>query len=278
MRIFLAGLLASQWVLFFPGRAEAEPQMMVNLEPSQGVKIGEGLHFVVQLTWKSTEGEYRFLRPQLVLENLTVETAGEANETFQKDGEEWKKKSFRFELKPVRTGQAKIQPFRINYLDSSQQKEGHLEAGALEISVFPDYTKFYQWGLIAGGILGGGILGSWILRKRMRKKHENDQRTEPILEDQTLSRLKVNHEGLFEAGRIFRAYVDEKFSLSGGTDTSREILLKMESKIPSDEMKTLKRIFDTLEEQQYSGSGRSLEELGKLYSEMIRYIEGKKII
>ena len=263
MRIFLAGLVASYFVFFFPGEGHSEPQMEVDLKPSKAVKAGETLYFLVQLSWRSEEGEYRFPLPSLVLENLALEARGEANETFQKEGMEWRKKSFRFELAPLRRGRAKILPFRIDYFDPSQQRNGHFEVGALELNVLPDYTMLYRFGLIAGGSLAGiGVLGSWILRRRIRRKGESTPDVESTLEAQTLSRLTTNREELFEAGKIFRTYVNEKF----------------ENQIPWDEMKTLKRIFDTLKEWQYSGSRHSREEGEKLYSEMIRYVEGKKII
>jgi len=273
------GFLASHFVLFSAGGAHAEPQIETSLKPSKAVKTGETLHFLVQLTWRSGEGEYRFPLPQLALENLTVEATGEANEAFQREGVEWRKKLFRFDLKPLRKGRAKIQPFRIDYLDPSQQRSGHFNIGTQELSVFPDYTNLYRFVFIAGGsLVGVGVLGGWILMRRIRRKYESPPKVESILEVQALSRLAANRGELLEAGKIFRAYVAEKFSLPGGTETGREILQKLEEKLPSDEMKTLKRIFGTLEEWQFSGFPYSREEGERLYSEMTHYVEGKKII
>ena len=280
MRIFLAGFLAAYLVVCFPAFAVAEPQIEIDLKPSKATKEGETCYFLVQLTWRSREGDYRFTRPELTLDNLKVEAAGEANETFQKEGKEWKRKLFRFELKPIRKGKAKIRPFRIAYLEPVGQISGHFEIEALELKVSPDNTRFYRIGFMTIGLLTvvGGVLGGWGLLRRRRKKDETMQSSVPSLEERTLAQLTANPQQLFEAGKIFRAYLSEKYSLFGGIRTGRETLLTMEKKVSSDELKTLRRIFDTLEERQYSASPRPREEGTRLYSEMVRYIEGKKVI
>lgn len=280
MRIFVTGFLAAYLVLLFPDFVGGEPQIEVDLKPSKIIQAGKNCHFLVRLSWRSTEGDYRFLQPELALKNLAVESVGEANETFQKEGEEWKKKSFRFDLRALRAGKAKIQPFRIDYLDPSHETGGHFEVGPLELNVFPAFTKFRQVGFIASGLLliVGSGLGGWILIRQRRKKQETTQSSESLLEDRALSRLNENREKVSEEGKIFRVYLCEKYSLARGVGTGREILHKMEGKVPWDELKTLKRIFDTLEERQYNDSRQSSEEGERLYSEMVHYVKGKKII
>lgn len=263
MRIFQIGFLANSFVFFFLGFAQAEPQLEVNLKSSKAVKAGESFPFLVQVTWKSVEGDYRFPKPELALENLTVEAMGEANETFQKDGEEWKKKSFRFDLKPLWPGKAKIQPLRINYLDPSQQRSGYLEGGTLELKVSHDYAQFYRISPVMIGLLTVvGILGGWILTRQVKKKEKTAPSAELTLEDRTLGQLIAKRQDLSEVAKVFRAYVGEK----------------NRGQISSEELKTLKRIFDTLEEWQYSGFHESREERERLYSEIVHYVEGKKVI
>lgn len=279
MRIFLTGILAAHLVVFFPRYASAKPQIEVHLEPVKGIRAQTVCYLIVQLIWRSREGDYRFSQPELILDNLTLEGAGEANETFQKNGEEWKKKLFHFDLKAIRAGRAKVRPFQIVYVESSQQASEHFEVEALELRVFPNNSRLYRAGLTAAGLLAAAVaLGGWIFLRRRRKELEAIQASEPTLEERTLSRLPSDPQQLLEAGKIFRAYLSEKYSLSEGASTGREVLLKMKERISADELKTLKRIFDTLEERQYATPHRSGEECRKLYSEMVHYVESKKII
>ena len=100
---------------------------------------------------------------------------------------------------------------------------------------------------------------------------------ELTLEARYLSRLESSRQQLEEAGRSFRSYLIEKHSLPRSLTTGREILRQMEGKVDLGEWKTLKRIFDTLEEWHYGGIPGSKNESEGLYREMVRFVEGKKI-
>ncbi len=268
MKIFRGGGLISIGFFFFLSPLWAEPQIQVRLEPSRTLKVGESCHFTLQISWKNSEANYSFTSPDLILEKLAIEERGEANEVFQKNGEEWKKKTFLTDLKALKAGNGKIHPFTLTYVDPVTQGGGHFDIAGKEIKISPDRSGLYRGILFGIGLLSlGTFLAKWFLSRR--KKFAETGAGPPVqsLEEQflsNLSRLKESRESdyLPEAGKIFRNYLDQKSQGEGVLST--------------DEMKTLKIIFDRLDEWRYADMEKSRENERYLCDEMIRFIENKK--
>lgn len=285
MRIFLQGLIVLAVVCFFPGPAQAEPEIEVNLKPSRTAKVGEICQLILQISWRSEEANYSFTHPEPVLENFSVEEIGESNEVFQKKGEEWKKKTFRTDLKALKSGKGRIRPFVVTYIDPARQVGGHFEIPEKEIKIAPDRSRLYQGVVLTAALFSaGGLIGGWIVSgKRKRKSEEAALGPEQTLEERLvtdLTRRKEEGEGsdyLLEAGKLFRGYLGEKYSVPGEKATRHELIAQIEGKISAEELRTLKRIFDRLDEWRYADRGKSQENEHYLYDEMIRFIEGKKI-
>ena len=257
-----------------PSYGMAEPELKVTLTPSQKLRKGQPGQLHIKLKWKSSEGDYFFTRPNLELENLAIEEIGESNETL----EEWKEKTFVYTLKAARIGSGKILPFRIGYAQNAQQKTDYLESGGFEIRILDDRQGLFR---IIFTVLGltlviGTIFGLFFLR-RSRISTKSTTVSEPSVEERYLPSFSGSIQPL-EAAKLFRRYLREKYNLSQGGSTSLEILSQLEKKIQPDELKTLKKIFDRLDEYHFGNSTSSQTEHRNLYREMVRFVEGKKII
>lgn len=253
--------------------------MEATLNPHRIVKRGQACILSLQVAWPSKEGDYRFSRPELVLENLTVEEAGESNETFQRNGEEWRRKEFRFQLKALRQGEGRIRAFSLLYVNPQTGEEGNLPVDDLKIKIRPDAGVFYRLILILLGlVLGMSLVGGWVLflRHSSQKKHPNALQG-VTLEDRYLSELHKVPSQLIEASRLFRSYLMEKYQITDGSFTTQELMRKMEGEIPANELKTLKTIFDKLEQYVF---GRHVTQPGdqEIFRGMIRFIEGKQVV
>ena len=277
MRFLKALLLGA--ILFYPATSFADPTVGVSLCPQQKVKIGAVCPFHLELSWPSQEGEYRFALPDLTLENLRVEGEGESNETFQKQGKEWKKRVFRFDLKATQPGKGRIRPFQIHYLNPTSGQGGDLKIDEISLKVVPDRSGLVRVAVFSAvGIAVVTALSIFLVLRSKRHDLQPQAPREPTLEERYLSQFFQTGGQIAHSAKIFRSYLTEKFSIPFKSATNREAMKQMEGKIPPNELKTLKEIFDKLDEISFAQNTASSTRPEQIHREMIRYIEGKKVI
>ena len=286
VRTILLALLAATPLGTPPSLAVPHLELVSN--PPRTVKAGTSCRFSIVFVWKSSEGDYRFSQPQPRLENLVVEETGETNESYEKDGETWKRKEFRFKLKALQSGKAKVLPATIHYLDSTTQREGVFDTQTFELLVQPDHTKLYRTTfviLLTLGFLGASVAAVWFGRHRNRSSP--DHTSQPMLEDRFLPMLRGLNEAsldinsrspLKDIESHLRNYLSEKWTVKGSSLTPQEALGQLAGQVTSEEMKTLKRIFGKLEEWSYANASVSPRETRVLVDDVIRFIEGKRVI
>lgn len=267
----------------------AAPEINVHIEQKTAVRVGEDIRLILQISWKSAEADYRFQVPVLSSEDFVFEELAEGNEVFQKNGEEWHKKIFRFTLKASKAGKGVIQPFQINYLDTATQSNGFLNIQAIEHKIIDDRSALY-WIIGTIGLLGsiGLTILKWMARIRNHEKTESAT-VIPTIEEKYISLLleckeRINSQDaakskLYESGKMFRDYLSQKFDIPGGGMGTTDIILRnIQSKIPNEELRILRKIFDRLDELRYANTDRLMDESRALFHDMIRFIEGKKVI
>ncbi len=252
----------------------ADPKMEVSLSPARPVVSGAVTQLAIQLTWKTGEAGYRFSEPSIRADNLTIEAAGESNEVTQKNGESWNKKKYLFTLRAGKPGRGEILPFFIHFLDPATQKSGDLESPAIEIHITPDYAKMLKPVLLGlGGVAFLGLLTTVAILFKKKSSPSTILKI-PSLEDRTLGSLHGQSPRKLE--KILKGYLIEKYGLSLKA-SHRELLDGIREKLPIEDLKTLRRIFDKLEEFSFAQSATSVES-GLVVNEIMQFIEGKKII
>lgn len=274
-------LVLTVWgfLFVFPFPVTADPQLEVNVEPSASIRAGEICRLTLELKWTSDEGDYFFIQPNLELENLTLEETGEANETFDENGQERKRKTFLYKLRAGQAGNGRIRPFRIGYTQPTQGQARYLETQELEIRILHDRRFLLQILLTLFGlaVLAGSAVGlaGW---SRSRSKLKKEHPLEPSLEERYLKNFPLVSQKLPEAGKLFRCYLTEKYQLGHLGNTNLDIFGQLEEKMRPDELNVLRKIFDRLDEYRFGNPSRSQTEQQQLYRDMIRFVEGKKII
>lgn len=256
--------------------------MEVILKPSRKVKIGQMAQLTVDLKWKKDEGEYFFAKPEFSLEGMKIEEVGESNEIFQRGEETWKRKTFRFLLKPLQSGRGRIPPFRIKFSNPAapDSRGAYLEVPPFELKIIPDRSRLFRNAFIAGGLLTlGGVLG-WLILKRSRKTLKDSEEDRPSLEERYASFLNnaSSSQNVYEGGEIFCSYLVEKYNLGTEPITAQEIIARLQGKMSSEEWRTLKGILESLDELRYAGRKHSAGEGRDIYREMIHFVEGKRVV
>ncbi len=253
----------------------ADPKMEVSFSPARSVVSGGIFQLTIQLTWKTDEAGYRFSEPSIRADNLTIEAAGESNEVTQKNGESWNKKQYLFTLRALKPGKGEILPFFIHFLDPLTQKSGNLESPALEIRITPDYAKIVKPILLGLGITTLlGVLTAMVIFFKRKGSSLTPQKM-PSLEERSLGSLQSDQKPR-ELEKILKNYLLEKYDLPLKV-SNRELIDGIREKIPREDLKTLRRIFDKLQEFSFAQSASSAE-LGFTVNEIMQFIEGKKII
>ena len=220
----------------------------------------------IRISWKTSEALYSFPAPQVPLENLSLEETGESNETFQREGEEWKRKVFRLGFKTEKPGIGKIGAFRLNYIDPELQKGGFLNVPARTLKVRRDLSRLYPaWVLFAGTVLFIGVFAGWLSRARRRTAVHPVKAEEAGPERHYLSRLQSPGISLAEAERHLRAYLKEAYPNES------------EGKLSLKESKILEKIGGQVEEARFAGRADSREEK-RLLGEIIRFIESRRVV
>jgi len=231
---------------------------------------------MIQLRWRSLEAGYLFSQPRFELDNLTVEEIGESNETFQEKGEIWRRKTFLYKLRALHSGKGRIHPFRVSYTDPHKGETDHFEVGGLEIQISRDRRFLFQTLLIALGFIGITV-GGFLIRRNFRKNKQIPV-PEASLEERYLQNLTHVSSQISEFGRLFRSYLAEKYLLTEGGGTTPQVLGQLEKKLRPDEWKTLKKIFDKLDEFRFGNFSRPQTEQEELCHDILRFVEGKKVI
>lgn len=283
-RLSVAGLLLLGMLGTALAVGWAEPEIAVKLNPEKKLKVGQTAELLIQLSWPSEEADYHFTQPQPVLELLNLEEIGESNEVLQREGRNWRQKSFRLRLKASNPGTGRITLSRLSYIDPTRQLGGQFEVSDFEFKISPDHSRLYQalaislLTLILGGVV---VCGSWLFLHRNAKSRASEFQATPNLEEQYVSKLWEQKESgdVVEAEKLLRHYLVDKYELpSRGGATSREVVDQLRPKIGLEDWNLLKKLFSQLEEYRYAARTGSSAEGSRLYNELIRFVEGKKVV
>lgn len=282
-----AGTILGAALLLFGGLIWADLEVKAVLTPAKTITVGKNCQLEISARWKSEEAEFRFQEPQYALEGFAVEGGGEESRSFLKDGQEWKEKLFRYEIKAVKPGVGRVRAFRVNYLNPQTQAGGFIEIPSLSVKIVPDHSQLIQFlmmGLGAAILIIVGVVG---MRKGFfqSKRALGQQLSDVSLEEKYLSQVNsiqemenaLGGERTFELAKLFQRYLTEKFALGKGWPTTLELLEQIEGKISPDELKNLRQIFSRLDEARFSEVSRSLATQSNLAKEISCYIEGKKV-
>lgn len=286
------GFVLAANLFFVADTLEADPTVEIDVAPTKTVTVGSDWHFTLNAVWKVEEADYQFQEPVLPLDNLEIRERGESSEVFLREGERWKKKSFRFILTPTRKGNGLIRSFRVAYLDPVTQQGGAVKIGPVDIKVLPDYSQLYRNLILPFGFLSGfGILGL-AFYFGFRRQANVASKPGSTLEERYLIELQVLQGNLespkahrlqtSKADKILRAYLKEKLSIGEAVISNREFVdkygVRLSTVLTREDMADLRNLIAKLEESSFAAPEPSGPEVKELVHRVKRFIEAKKPI
>ncbi len=274
-------------MLLRPEQAAAEPHLEASLS-RQEIRLDETLTLTVQVEWSKEEANYVFAFPELELHNLAIERRGESEESVIRSGIQQTKKTFSIELKPLQPGEGRISEFQISYIDPSVQKGGKFSVAEQKIDVRKPPFRFPVRAAALAVVIPTALL---LIRSRLRfqkQAKERDSHPGPTPQEQSLEKLneliahpssRSGKERLYEWSAGLRQFVADFYGMGPGRMTESEILEQLKTKgIVRPEIEELHKLFDLLREAKFTGVEFSEGDLKHLQNELLRYIEGKRVV
>lgn len=279
----LQGLLISSLIGIFIPVLQATPEIETRLQPSHNLKRGETCLFQIAIAWPSAEAQYGFVLPEFSLRHLTLEEIGETNETFYRDGEEWKRKTFLAKLEARETGQGGIGALQITYLDPASQKGGRLEVPLKNFDIQPDPADFYRPLASVLMALGAGITAfGWISRRQKDREKREGASLRLSIEEQRSNELESLKDtpDFSKIARIFQSYLCSRHSIPDNEQmTCFELIGRLEGKVGDEELRKLKNLVRKLEEKRFSGiTNLRADDGSQLRDEIIRFMRVDRVI
>ena len=274
---------------------KAAPEFEASLSNSH-IHDGESTLYTIKAKWPRSES-YAFLPPNPKTENLSLLRKGESQEVLVENGKEWVLKTFEIEFKAEKPGQAKILAFDLNYLSrSAKQEEVSPENPAQTLGKFasPEQSISVQANqsfspklLITASISTVGI-GLVLFLILGRKKSSTAVEASPKFvtpQEETLKNIQnisenqglASKEFLQAVSLQFRDFLIKHFDLSLAPYSESDLIRQLNESEKLIE-KTPVRILERINESKYAHEAPNREQALSLTREIIRYIEGTKII
>ena len=263
--------------------AFAAPRLKV--EPlAKQISFGQCATVKIQLEWPQSEGPYEIHSREPKLENLTLETQNQSQESGANVLH-----TLTYEFRPISRGLAFIYPFEINYRKSESDPWIPIlipEQKTKVVSGFPGKTL-----LILSGVLGALSVVLYTAFKMWQneetRKAAKDlppedpkqrfySKTEESIATFTASDSK---EKLTHWSNQLRAVVVTYYDIPSRTATNAEVLSFLKTKgLPAGELQEITRLFELLDELQFSRQDIPAYDLERTQKTLLHYIKGKIII
>lgn len=278
------------FVLLFlgQGRLCAEPSLEANLS-REFLHTGETVLLNLDLRWPAEEGDYQFTFPEILTARLKVVRRGASEEVYREEGITWRLKTFNYVLEASAAGEGEIGPLVIHYVQAETGFQGDLKyaGNRIQVKASPVRRNFLWIGLT--GALGAIVLSGIFLFVYRQKKRAARAPSEDLSREALAIRelagcseeklLAQPREVLGCMSQIFRLYLGSLFPENPGIRSENDFRESVNSiAVEPDERRSLVSIFSRFQEFRYGAETVSAYELKCLRNDLIRYLEGKRVL
>lgn len=261
----------------------AAPRLKIE-PPRKQIATDQTAILKVHLEWPQEEGPYEITSLEPKLENLTLENQNQSQES----GASVRQVLF-YEFRPVKTGQAVIYPFEVSYRRSDSEPWTPVLVPEHTIKVTPAIPV--KPVLIGIGIalslfvlIFAGVKIAGYLKKKASIRNapppDPKQRIYATAEEAiaTFSSPDTKTKLTHWAGQL-RTVVATYYDMPAKTVTSAEVLSFLKARdLPVGELNEVVRLFDQLDEMQFSRQDIPAYDLSRAQKTLLQYIKGKIII
>ncbi|MFH0986324.1 MAG: hypothetical protein V1882_12480 [Candidatus Omnitrophota bacterium] len=276
-------LLSLIYIASFAPLCLAAPNLKIE-SPKKQISHEENATLKVRLEWPLAEGPYEINSLEPKLENLTLESQNQSQETGETVSQ-----TFLYTFRPVKTGTALIYPFEISYRKADAEPWAPLFIPEQKITIVRGFPfKAMLIGLsVAGAFLIAVFIGfkQWTLsQERAAAKNmlppDPRQRVYAKAEEAiaNFSSPKPKEKMVHWANQL-RTVVMTYYDIDSKTATQTEILAFLKAKeLSAGEWNEISRLFEQLTEMQFSRQDIPSYDLDRMQKTLLQYVKGKIII
>jgi len=261
----------------------AVPQLKIE-PPSKKIATDQSVTLKLQLEWSQTDGPYEINALEPKLENLTLESQNQSQET----GETVSQTLFFF-FRPIKAGIAVIYPFEVSYRKTETDPWTPIHVPEQKINVVASFpAKGILLGLGLAAVLGAaGYLGFKCFQiSKAREASKNIPPPDPKQRVYAKAEESIANfsspdakEKLVHWSNQLRIVVLTYYDIPSPTATHAEILSSLKAKgLTTGEWNEVSRLFEQLIEMQFSRQDIPAYDLDRMQKTLLQYIKGKIII
>ena len=264
----------------------AEPKLTAALSANR-ITEEQTVLLTLQIEWPKSEGSYGFGVPEPGLENLSLFRRGESQEFFSRDNQDWTRKTFELELKPLGPGNAEVRAFAVTYVDPAAGRQESFQVSALPLTVqkVPGKGIPPVWLFAGGGAILLGLIALFSVLFTLKKakpaaeiplseEEKTARRIRSMIEGRPLSR-----ENFHLITAEFRQFLSEHYKTGRPQATEDEIAGLLKSKnIPHEELQKIQDLLKRIQEAKYLPEQPAAGDYHYLPREILSFIESKKTV
>jgi hypothetical protein len=242
--------------------------------------------FELALTWQGNPMAYRFPKPLTpYFEKFKVHGFSSSINSFLNDGIEYTKKTYRFTLKPISSGQANITPVTINYLSMPDSIGDELISESFYITIANPLPKKeieelpYYWYALTILILIGVAVAYWFIKINDKSENKDSKRSfeQNIIEDlDKLYKEAGSDIKIFQTGfsRLMSDYLIKKFRIDIKGLNSEELFDNLNStELTSAQIERIHKWLTQAERDKYSPISSQPGDVVRLVTEIKHFFE-----
>lgn len=275
-------------ILFCPTIIFADEITITQSVDKTQTSFEDSVLFEIALTWEGTPMAYRFSKPLApYFEKFKMRGFTSSVNSFQNNGIEYTKKTYKFTLQPISSGQANITPITVSYLSMPDSIEGELVSESFYVTIANPIPKkevdempYYWYALTFLILIGAGVI-YWFLKiydkrddnelKQSSKQHILDELNK--LQKEAGSDIKVFQTGFY---RLMESYLLKTKNIEIRGLNSKELLEKLNStELTSVQVEKIHNWLTQAERDKYSPILSKPGEVVRLAIELKQFFENK---
>ena len=257
------------------------------------VPLNEKLTFSVQASWEGDQRRFSItpvIPPEC--ENFEIFESSTLNESRIEEGKTRSLKTFRFILKPTRTGTGRIGLVQVNYIDNLTQDSSSLSTQPIHVQITPSIEKKGANYKIILAIAIFLILVYVIYSARRRTKRieiPKEKGTDEIelkqesLEEKALKELDNISEQIqrerwesfsSDVSKLLTGYLEAKYQIVTSGKTTNDIISSLSSlDLQSERVSLLRGILDTCDLVKFASEKLDREKCEDITNQVRKFLE-----
>jgi len=247
-------------------------------------KVGTKISYTVKIEWVGTDAErIKLIPPHIETKGLEIENTSVSTESVPVTETVMKQiRSFTFEIRPVRKGEAIIEPFPIEYVESGKTGTQILEIPGRNFRVkgAPIHIPWFWVGIVTAALALLGTVTFLVIKITKRRKEVKLTLDPHVQAAERISGLepliqKENYKEYIE--RLAHEFSRYLKNVQGLESTNPGVVEKNQS-LTKEDKQLLIKVIEELTELKYSKETLNRSEVIEIKRLIEQFVESKRVV